>query len=69
MIDGTWTLEGHSLTYEQHNDRVTIREVVHHPTRDPHPTREPHNSHTSTSLEKAKEHQERYIRLGYDKVS
>lgn len=63
MIDGSWTLEGHTLTYEQHNDRVTIREVVHHPTRDPH------NSHTNVSVEKATEHQERYIRLGYDKVS
>jgi hypothetical protein len=63
MIEGTWTLEGHSVSYEQSGDTVVIRETI------THPTREPHNSHTSTSLEKAKEHQERYIRLGYDKIS
>jgi|TARA_B110000483_G_scaffold241238_1_gene323745 hypothetical protein len=63
MIEGTWTLEGHSVSYEQGGDVVVIRETVSHPTR------EPHNSHTTTSLKNATEHQNRYIKLGYDKVS
>ena len=60
MIEGTWTLEGHSVSYEQGGDVVVIRETVSHPTREPH---------TTTSLKNATEHQNRYIKLGYDKVS
>ena len=71
MIEGTWTLEGHSISYERGvlnnrpdpDDTVVIREIVSHPTK------EPHDSHTTTSVKTAIEHQERYIKLGYDKVS
>ena len=61
--EGTYVFEGHFISYEQYNGRVTIREVMHHAIN------EPHNSHTNFSEEKAVEHQKKHIALGYDKVS
>ena len=67
MVDkfygGMWVMEGHTVSYEQHGEEVTIREVISNPIKDTY------NSHVRTTLESAIEHQNKYIKLGYDKIS
>tara|TARA_B110000902_G_C14034278_1_gene485315 strand:+ start:225 stop:440 length:216 start_codon:yes stop_codon:yes gene_type:complete len=63
LYNGVFVLEGHTLAYEFHGDTCTIRETIHHQSR------EPHNSHTRVSSSNAVIHQNKFIKLGYDKVS
>jgi len=60
---GTWVCEGHTLTFEIHDDdTVTIRE--YYTAQGDEVT-----SHQRVDLDKAITYQEKYIKLGYDKIS
>ncbi len=60
---GTWISEGHSITFTiNDNDTVTIREQYEAGGRVT-------TSHQIAETDTAIEYQERYIKLGYDKIS
>jgi hypothetical protein len=58
---GSLCLEGHTISYEIHNQQVVIRETMEAAFKS-------HNSHMTTTIDKAIAHQEKYIALGYDKI-
>tara|TARA_B110000285_G_C15015579_1_gene558874 strand:- start:339 stop:542 length:204 start_codon:yes stop_codon:yes gene_type:complete len=63
FYEGVWVSEGHTVSYEQHGEEVSIRETIDSPNIDVY------NSHVRTSLESAIKNQNKYIELGYDKIS
>ncbi len=63
IIDGTWSCEGHSITFTTNEDG-TCRIYESYEAQQQEVT-----SHMRVSLKNAIIHQEKYIKLGYDKIS
>lgn len=63
IIDGTWTNEGHTIEFTTNEDG-TCRIYESYEAQQQETT-----SHMRVSLKNAIIYQERYIKLGYDKIS
>jgi|TARA_B100001059_G_C17778501_1_gene552681 hypothetical protein len=63
MIEGTWTNEGHTLEFKLNNDG-TCRIYESYEA-----SQQEMTSHMRVSFENATAYQDKYIKLGYDKIS
>tara|TARA_X000001382_G_C3141305_1_gene169690 strand:- start:813 stop:1007 length:195 start_codon:yes stop_codon:yes gene_type:complete len=63
IIDGTWACEGHTIEFITNEDgSCRIYESYE-------ASQQEMTSHMRVSLKNAKTYQEKYIKLGYDKIS
>ena len=63
IIDGTWTNEGHTIEFTTNEDGTCrIYESYEASQREM-------TSHMTVSIDNAITYQERYIKMGYDKIS
>lgn len=63
IIDGTWACEGHTIEFKTNEDG-TCRIYESYEA-----SQQEMTSHMRVSIDNAITYQERYIKLGYDKIS
>ena len=65
IIDGTWSCDGNTIEFSTNPDGETVRIYETYNASQKDST----TSHMKVSLENATKYQEKFIKLGYDKVS